>query len=206
MTDFVNEDYCVVSDDLIFPNVQSCTALIVRGTTGTLGGYHFTVGTHTQQFDAAGRFIVAQLPGQAVDAVYLVGNLSGRTPAVAKDSATAFSAGLKTVLAKALGYANSIFYFDTGPVAGAQGNAVVARRNGGTGALELSLVGQNGWSAAPSVAAPANMFRVVMAKFDDKFPTGAHDKVKVSAASGTIAACTINVPGQPIPLHLMPSI
>ena len=201
MAEFVNEDHCVVDTDLIFPNVQTCFALVVRSTTSMLGGHHAVISTTATEFETAARYMIPYLAG-GVDSIYIVGNLSGRTSAI-KDPSTAFPGPLKTVLAKAFNYGGTLFYFDVGTkmIANEKGIAVVARRSSADASLELGFVKPGGWSYTSGAAPAANMFKVRQSD------TESFSKVTVtqpsSRANAKVGSCQITGTIDKIALHLM---
>ena len=114
--DTLDESYVSVNDGLVFPNVQSCMALILRGSPqGQVAGYHTTIATSREELQAIAGVIKAQL-GQGFSELYLLGSVSMRatSPSVAPESR--FRRPLIVLLRTVFNYPGQIRYFDTSSV------------------------------------------------------------------------------------------
>ncbi len=115
----LDEDHCGVDTDLVYPNVQSCTALVIGTTGGTLAGMHLTVGTTAAQLRAAAAALKDSLVG-APDSMVCIGNLSAfKTPS----GGLVFPGTLRQALRDAFGAICNVEYFDS--------SALFAATNGG---------------------------------------------------------------------------
>lgn len=185
MPEFLNEDHLTVAAELIFPNVQSCCAVVVTAKgVNNLGGYHLTYITTRREFDRAMLQLKTDLGGP-VDGVYLVGNVLGRpgNNRVGLDSL----ADLKAAIRDGLGYAFGVAYDDTGI---SVGTAVRAWRDAGSNQLRLAKSTPGNWAAAANVVPGAGMLAVkesIAAAMDGNPGT----KLRV-VRSASVPSCTIN--------------
>jgi hypothetical protein len=189
MPDFVNEDYVTIADEVVFPQVQTCCALVVSSTlNGQLGGYHFTLRTEKVEMDRALLYFKTEIGGN-VDAIYLVGNVLQRQAIIREGMG--YSAPLKATLSAGLGVGFGIKYFDIG--ANNLGVAVRAWRDPIRNLVKLSIAGNGNWAMAANVVPSARMFTV---KEVQKVATDYTPFARVRMAlprPGGVRSCTINV-------------
>jgi len=156
MPEYLHEDYVTVANDLVFPSVQSCCALVVTTTQNNrLGGLHFTVGTTKAEMDRALLHIRTELGG-AADGVYLIGNVDGRRGVT--EEGMAYPGPLRDTIRSGLTYGFGIKFHDIG--INNPGVAVNARRDGPTNVLRLSVAAHGGWALGPMVVPAPGMYRV----------------------------------------------
>jgi hypothetical protein len=198
--EFLNEDYVTVAPELIFPNVQTCCAVVVSATgVNDLGGYHMTMYTKKREFDRAVLHLKTEIGG-AVDGVYVVGNVLGRPGNQCPGLDSLME--LKSAMQTGLGYAFDVRYHDIG--ANNQGTAVRAWRDGATNQVRLAISPNGSWVAAPHVVPMMGMIYVretMAAAMDGNTGT----KLRVTRPLGTVKACTINAEN-PILRFSMPNL
>ena len=187
MPEYLHEDYVTIANDLVFPNVQSCCALVVTTTQNNrLGGLHFTVGTTKSEMDRALLHIRTELGG-TVDGVYMIGNIDGRR-GITK-AGMAYPGPLRDTVRAGLAYGFGIKFHDIG--ANNPGVAVSAWRDGAGNVLRLSLAANGGWAPGPKVIPAPGMYRVretVAAAMDGNAGT----KLRMSAPPPAgVDSCTV---------------
>jgi hypothetical protein len=197
MPEFVNEDCAATATELIFPNVQTCCALIVTSTlNNSIGGYHVTLFSPKWDVDRALLFLKDALGGN-VDGVYMVGNVLGRTNL---PEGLSYAHPLKQTLTAGLGFNFGVKYRDTG--SNHNGVAVRARRDPANNVLRLSYSTPGNWVAAPNVAPGPGLVQVrstIAAAMDGN--TGRRLRITRPA---TVPTCVLNAE-TPISTFLMPS-
>ena len=187
MPEFLNEDYVTIANELVFPSVQTCCALVVTAAgTNNIGGYHLTNFTGLREFKRAALHLRTEIGG-AIDGVYLVGNVLGRpgNQMPGMDSL----AELRNAVQQELGYAFAARYQDIG--LNNPGVAVRAWRDGVTNLLRLSVSPNGSWVAAANVVPAMGMLfikQTIAAAMDGN----AGDKLRVTRPAGGVPACTIN--------------
>jgi hypothetical protein len=116
MTIYLDEDHFGVDrDDIVFPNVQSCMALIVEedGVAGPrLFGYHMTVSTSANYIRGAAGHLRKQ--GQKTLRIVCIGNVPAfsQNPEGMRDGNMIFPAGLKGTLSESFDYRGSLLSFN----------------------------------------------------------------------------------------------
>jgi len=141
-TQYIWEDYVTIGDDLFFPGVMSCAAIIVLAN-GTLdyGGYHITRYSTQTELQAACQYMLNQLNGN-VTAVYVIGNYQRYNC-----SGVGANGGLATALRNALNYNGNVRFLQSSSNWMTNGIAVRAENSGViTGALELRIAAPGNWS------------------------------------------------------------
>ncbi len=114
--DTLDESYVSVNDGLVFPNVQSCMALVLRGSPqGMVAGYHCTIATTREELQAIAGPVTAQL-GRNFSELYLLGSVSLRKTGQSVAAESRFRRPLKRLLREVFGYDGVIRYFDTSSV------------------------------------------------------------------------------------------
>lgn len=186
MPEFLNEDYVTIANELIFPSVQTCCALIATAAgVNNIAGYHLTLGTGKREFDRAVLYIRTEIGG-AIEAVYLVGNVLGRpghsSPEL--DSLADFRSAILT----GLGYSFDVKYQDIG--LNNPGVAVHASRNAMTNQLRVAMSSHGNWAFAANVIPAAGMLyiREMIAAAMDGNPGR---KLRVTRP-GAVRSCVIN--------------
>jgi hypothetical protein len=190
MPEYLNEDYATIAGDLVFPNVQSCCAMVVTTTqNNSLGGFHLTIGTKRDAFDRVLSQLKTMMVG-TVDGVYLVGNVLGRGNNVT--SGLTYPGPLKAAIAAGLAYGFGVKYHDIGN--NNPGVAVHAWRDPGRNTLQLTISNQGSWAVAGLVQPAPGMVKVVGQ--DDLLPrTGGPTYSQVSLLrppAGGVRSCTLN--------------
>jgi hypothetical protein len=116
MTIYLDEDHFGIDrDEIVFPNVQSCMALIVEedGLEGPrLFGYHMTVPTSASYIrDAAGHL---RKQGQRTLRIVCIGNVPAfsQNAAGTRDANMIFPATLKQTLSESFDYSGALLSFD----------------------------------------------------------------------------------------------
>jgi hypothetical protein len=159
---YLAEECCGTGDDLVFPNITSCVAVVALDDTGMIGGAHLTVGSGKATIGAIGRFVQASLPGQAIAELRVVGMLTEWR----NNADTMFPAGMKRTLASSFGYSGIIRYLDlvkykkNFKLAGEKGIVVHAytKDKAGGKRLKLEYGGPNDYDRGTRVTAPQNVF------------------------------------------------
>jgi hypothetical protein len=184
--EFLNEDYVTIAAELIFPNVQTCCAVIVSAVgVNNLGGSHITLFTSKNELDRVTLYLRTEIGG-AIDCVYLVGNVLGRPGHSQAGVDTLME--LKTVLQTGLGYAFAVKYHNTGPNLG---TAVRAWRDPVNNTVRLAVSPPGNWVAAANVA-PAMGMLLIRESIAASMDGNAGTKLKVTRPAGTVPSCTIN--------------
>lgn len=155
-TQYIHEDHVTVGDDLLFPNVQSCAAIIVQTTLSTeYGGYHTTVASSYFELRAACAYMISRLEG-AVSGIYVIGNYA-RTSASGGGANYTLGSTLKGVLdAKCdVLYLQSLSAWMTGGIA-----VHVTNPQMRPGPPEVRVAPPGSWMPAAVAPVDANMRRV----------------------------------------------
>lgn len=156
MVEYIMEDYAAFGAELVFPNVQSCCAVIVaQKHAGNIGGYHLTIATANVELDGALAYLNANVPN--IDYVCLVGNVKGRS-AITNRPGMDYAAPLKTTINTALNLNANIYYHDHGN--NYPGAAVRVFRDPINNKLRIYYSGHGNWNAAASVALDPNMVKI----------------------------------------------
>lgn len=154
-TDFIHEDHVAVGNDLFFPNVQTCAAIIVTSDGGLdLGGYHITIGSTAQELTAACGHLAATLVGN-INQVYVVGN-------VARVGAGGIAGGatLRDALRAGLGYVGTVRRWQASP-AQMHGVAVRVQRSvAPPNGMELRIADPGQWALGAQSPNNAGLRRV----------------------------------------------
>lgn len=199
MPEFLNEDYVTIAAELIFPNVQTCCAVIVSAVgVNNLGGSHITLGTTKNELDRVALHLRTEIGG-AIDCVYLVGNVLGRPGNSEAGVDTLMQ--LRTVLQTGLGYAFGVKYHNTGPN---PGTAVRAWRDPMNNMVRLAMSPPGSWVAAPNVV-PAMGMLFIRESMAAAMDGNTGKKLKVTRPVGTVPSCTINAEN-PILIFGMPNL
>ena len=155
-TQYIHEDHVTVGDDLLFPNVRSCAAIIVQTTRSTeYGGYHTTVASSNFELRAACAYMISKLEG-AVSGIYVIGNYA-RTSASGGGANFTLGSTLKGML-----YANcDVLYLQSLSAWITQGIAVhVTDPKMRPGPPEVRVALPDRWTPAAVAPVDANMRRV----------------------------------------------
>ena len=197
MPEFLSEDCAATATDLIFPNVQTCCALIVTTTlNNSIGGFHVTLHSPKWDVDRTLLFLKDALGGN-VDGVYMVGNVLGRTNL---PEGLSYAQPLKQTLAAGLVFNFGVKYLDTGH--NHNGIAVRARRDPANNMLRLSYSAPGNWVPAANVVPGPGMVKIksiIAAAMDGN--TGR--KLRITRPA-TVVTCVMNV-ATPISTFLMPT-
>jgi hypothetical protein len=116
MTIYLDEDHFGIDrDDIVFPNVMSCMALIVEedGLAGArLFGYHMTVPTSANYIRDAAKHL--RDPGQRTVRIVCIGNVPAfsHNPEGKRDANMVFPATLKRTLSESFDYRGSLLSLD----------------------------------------------------------------------------------------------
>lgn len=114
--DTLDESYVSVNDGLVFPNVQSCMALVLRGSPqGMVAGYHCTIATTREELRVIAGVVTDRL-GANFSELYLLGSISLRKTGQSVAAESRFRRPLKRLLREVFGYDGVIRYFDTSSV------------------------------------------------------------------------------------------
>lgn len=154
-TEYVNEDHVTFGNDLFFPNVQSCAAVIVQtdGTTD-FGGYHITVASKKAELDAAGQYLTTSMLG-GVCAIYVIGNYR-RVGASGVGANSTLAAAIRTALTS-----DRNVQFLQSPPAWMHGIAVRIRSSAMMpGQPELLVTPPGQWAVAANAMPGGNMRKI----------------------------------------------
>jgi hypothetical protein len=142
-TQYIHEDHVTLGDELFFPSVMSCAAIIVLAD-GTLdhGGYHITIPSTQTELQAACQFIVNRLNGN-ISGVYVIGNYQrDNCPGVGPNG------GLAKSLRNALNYNGNVWLLNSSSTW--RNNRIAVRAENSlliAGALELRIAAPGNWSS-----------------------------------------------------------
>lgn len=189
MPEYLHEDYTTFALDLVFPNIQTCCAMVVTTTQNTLlGGFHLTTATKPAALARVLSQLKTLLAG-SIEGVFLVGNVQGRTACA---SGLNYAGPLKAAIAAGLGYSLGVKYHDLG--AGNPGSAVHAWRDPGRNTLQLSNTPNGSWAPGALVQPAPGMVKI--AAFDDlrrQDGSGAYSQVRVmQPPPAGIRSCALN--------------
>lgn len=154
-TEYIHEDHVATGSDLVFPNVQSCAAIIATfDGTMILGGYHITIGSTAAELTAACQHMTTTMNGNPAQ-VYVIGNVQRTGCSGVGGGATLF-----TALRAGLGYNGVVRWWQSSPTDMA-GIAVQFRRDATPMHLpELRIATPGQWATAAN-AAPSDRVRYV---------------------------------------------
>jgi hypothetical protein len=141
-TQYIHEDHVTIGDDLFFPSVMSCAAIIVLANgTVDYGGYHITILSTQTELQAACQFIVNGLNGN-ISGVYVIGNYQrNNCPGVGPNG------GLASALRGALNYYGNVWFLNSST--NWRNNGIAVRAENSVliaGALELRIAAPGNWS------------------------------------------------------------
>lgn len=112
MTMALPEEVCAVDTDLIYPNIQTCIALVVGSTGGTLAGMHMTNITSAAQVQRAAAALMPFMLGP-ISSIVCIGNAGAWGPGPGRDAAMMLPGTLRQTLRQAFNYQGNVQYFDT---------------------------------------------------------------------------------------------
>src|SRR5262245_38372337 len=161
MPEFLNEAFLTVTDgELIFPNVQTCCAVILSGVSKTqrrqLGGYHLTATEFAEQYITALNHLRQGFA--QVEKIYLVGNLFASSR---KDTAGACvpPSRHRSILQKALG-CNDIRFYNKDPAIDDWAVRAWIDVHDHTVRVSYASAKVNGWEAIPNCPVTSEMMVV----------------------------------------------
>ncbi len=112
-SDTLDESYVSINEGLVFPNVRSCMALVVRSTPqGRIAGYHTTIATTGPEMEAVADVVKTAL-GKGFSEMYLLGSVSMRAGGGSVASESRYRVPLVMLLRRVFDYAGQIRTFDT---------------------------------------------------------------------------------------------
>ncbi|MBN8889560.1 MAG: hypothetical protein BGP12_16725 [Rhodospirillales bacterium 70-18] len=120
MTMALAEEVCSVDTDLIYPNIQTCMALVLGSTGGTLAGMHMTMYSSAAQIQRAATALMPFMLGP-IDSIVCIGNVGAWAPGAGRDAAMVMPGQLRQTLRTAFNYHGNVLYFDTAALFGQAG-------------------------------------------------------------------------------------
>ncbi len=153
-TEYIDEDHVATGSELVFPNVQSCAAVIaVFNGTMITGGFHLTQSTTPAQVTVLCQHITNTL-GASASQVYVIGDVVRSNARGIGGGSTLFNA-----LRTDLGFSGQVRYRQSS-ASEMRGLAVQLRRNVQLSFVEILVAVPGEWSAGADLMPSDRLYYV----------------------------------------------